>query len=187
MPSFRSHKAPPDSGYQDWLRALEKAVQGDRTGARDPTLHGQPPRSPDDHAIQDEIVQGTPRQSMVVRQEAGSGVPGESDPRVWDLCKPYVLPVAVCAGVGLSVVFGVLAALRWYSSEYSGPSQQQTFDALWGAHRRGDDIAAPETLEEIDRAQRAKATLEAEAPPDGPPEAPPEPEHPDRAGPDSPG
>ena len=185
VPSFRSDKDTPDSGYQDWLRALEKTMRGDRAGAGDPTLHGPPPRSPDDHVIEGEIVRGTAPQSMVVREEARGGVPGESDPRVWDLWKPYLLPVAVCAGVGLFVVLGVLAALRWYTSEYSGPSQQQTFDSLWEAHRRGDDITAPETLEgreEVDQAQGAKATPEAASPPEGSPNALPEPEHPDGVG-----
>lgn len=149
-------------------------MRGEAAAAREPLPHCHP-RGHEAPPIDGEIVRGTGRE-LTLAHGRSAGVPGEDDPRVWDLCKPYLLPIAVCSGVGLFVVFGVLAALRWYTSEYGGPSQQQRFEALWGAHRRGDDLAPPETLEKGDESQAVKAPPRAAAPRERSPKTPPQPE-----------
>ncbi len=142
MSSFRSHRGSTDADQQDWLHAVEDAVRGERPRA-------MPPRGP--------------RRLSPVSQDMADGP--EKPVRVWDVWKPHVLPVACLGLAGFLVVAGILTGLSWFRSSVSEPSQQATFDALWGAHRRGDDIGAPEAIDEPSADESgAESTTESPSP-----------------------
>lgn len=164
MSSAGSQHGPHKTGRDDWLREVEDALRGHRPRVARRRSPSRAPRSIDDYLGEG----GVCRDPSEAARGPLDGRPAE-DLRVWDVWKPHIVPGASIAIVGLLVVGGILLGFKWFSASYSGPSHQATFEAIWGAHRRGDDIATPEALEEASADESNAATSKT------PPEAESEP------------
>lgn len=147
--------------YQQWLKALAQAMQSDESipppeigswGKKvgeasefdPPSQHTTRNHSKDSFA-EDISSQAPPEKTDL---DSRSSVPA---PRVWDLCKPYVIFVAVLLGGLLGI--GVLLKLGQWLMPLTRPSVPSVpIEAQWEVERRGlhilpDSQTAPETPE----------------------------------------
>lgn len=145
-----SPRDPRPAGYDDWLRALSRAMADE--GARGAAEHRAADAAPPAEEVLDAVPPG---EGLPVSQPAPL-----REQRVWDLCKPHLVPVAVAVAVGMVLVGFLVSTVNWFFPRVPPPSPQTIFDAQWDAHRRGTDIAAPEVLQD--------AAGKAEEKPQGP-------------------
>ncbi len=77
-------------------------------------------------------------------REAIHPVVAAGETRVWDVCRPYLVPALLTLAVGLLLVSFITSSIRWLFPGQSGPSRQEKFDAEWNMHRPETDEAPPE-------------------------------------------
>jgi hypothetical protein len=138
---------------------LEEAMQGRRPAASRPRREGPLFDTPHDDFSEEEIVEpATPRRELVPDRGAGAG-PGSKDVRVWDLCRPHIVPTGIFLALMMLLVGGIYTLLGfYYSSRLAGPSSQEVFDARWDAHRRGVDIISQDEPGEGEKHHEAETT-----------------------------
>lgn len=136
MPWFHRHDDRPAEDRDELLRALEQAMAGGPAPREDLPRQGPP---------MDEVLQVVVTESRpAAAREAIRPMVASGDTRVWDVCRPYLIPAALTLAVGLLLVSFLTSSIRWFLPGQFAPSQQERFDAEWNTHRPETDEAPPE-------------------------------------------
>ncbi len=137
----------PEGEYRRWLEALAKAMGSDKAdqAAQSPPWSPEPAGLLESDATglegaQNPFAQSPPEpissQSGASPAEAGKTL-AISSPRIWDLCKPYVLLVAVVLLGGLAGIGSLVWLAQWWIPPTRPPASESPIEAQWEVRRRG--------------------------------------------------
>jgi len=152
----RTSDHQPEEDYQRWLAALAKAMGSD--GSQPEPKSGSKRAEPAglwslDAGAAESFPNGAPGPPSEARDEEiapastewGKISPG-SAPRIWDLCKPYVLLVGIVLVGGLAGIGGLVWLTQWWIPSSRPQAPSAPIEAQWEVRRRGLHILPdPET------------------------------------------
>jgi len=140
----------PDDEYRRWLEALAKAMGS----AKPISPSAEAPNPPKAVGLLGFDSAGRQSSSEDFPHTPSEGIRAEDDfqptrsegavsldaPRVWDLCKPYVLLVAVVLLGGVAGIGGAVWLTQWLIPPTRPPAPSAPIEARWDVRRRGLDI-----------------------------------------------
>lgn len=173
----------PDDEYRRWLEALAKAM-GSAKPISQPTNDPNPPKASDLWGLEsagrqppDSDFPQTPTEATAsehdFQPDEAEKVVSLAAPRVWDLCKPYVLFVAVVLLGGLASIGGLVWLTQWLIPPTRSPSPSAPIDARWDVRRRGLHILPEDqTASQVSKPSAKQADSEQTTPEQSVPDEP---------------
>jgi len=172
----------PDDEYRRWLEALAEAMGS----AKPISQPANDPHEPKAAGLLGLEFSGQQPPTGDFPHPPSEGVGLENDfrpvgsertvswdaPRVWDLCKPYVLFATVVLLGGLAGIGGIFWLTQWWIPPTRPPAISSPIEARWDVRRRGLHIV-PDALLDGQTAQQVSAPSAEQADPPRPASDPP--------------